>query len=367
MYIISHFSFYIPHLSFLMPSGVAIDAGYKLEKAYHEGGINFFYWGAIRRRSMADAIRNLTRTERDRIVLALQSYDHVGYLMETFLNKGLRALKIDHADILILGGYNKVPSKRVLDEALRLKDRGIVRCLALSGHNRLLFGEIAGRSDLPIDLYMIRYNAAHRGAEKEIFPRLPRENRPGIRACSRRSGCPPVSGPSPRPSATGSFSQTKTWTSARRARGVHGRWKSPYSPLTGGLSPMPRWSGWGGLAITFTARKRDDAVYSYLFSPGPGVAFSPPETCGLPSQDRLLPRRSPAVIAEGAGGAYHPVARDEVGHGVPADGRPDGTGGAGKTGPPCQIPVRYHPSGGNPQKGLPDFDLKVRARNVQGQ
>lgn len=153
-----------------------------LEKAYHEGGINFFYWGAIRRRSMRDAIRNLARAERHRIVVALQSYDHLGYLMETFLNRGLRALKIDHADILILGGYNKVPSKRVLDEALRLKERGIVRCLALSGHNRLLFGEIAGRSDLPIDLYMIRYNAAHRGAEKEIFPRLPRENRPGIMA-----------------------------------------------------------------------------------------------------------------------------------------------------------------------------------------
>ncbi len=153
-----------------------------LERAYHEGGVNFFYWGAIRRRSMRDAIRNLVRHQRDRIVVALQSYDHLGYLMETFLNRGLRALLIERADILILGGYNRVPSKRVIDEAVRLRDKGVVRYLALSGHNRALFGELAQRDDLPIDVYMIRYNAAHRGAERDVFPHLPRENRPGIMA-----------------------------------------------------------------------------------------------------------------------------------------------------------------------------------------
>lgn len=169
----------------LKVSRLCIGASYgapteSLERAYHEGGINFFYWGAIRRRTMRDAIRNLAPTERDRMVVALQSYDHLGYLIETFLHRGLRALGIDLTDILILGGYNKIPSRRVLDEAARLRERGIVRHLALSGHNRLLFGEIAGRVDLPIDVYMIRYNAAHRGAEDEIFPRLPRDNRPGI-------------------------------------------------------------------------------------------------------------------------------------------------------------------------------------------
>jgi aryl-alcohol dehydrogenase-like predicted oxidoreductase len=169
----------------LTVSRLCIGASYgapteSLERAYHEWGINFFYWGAIRRRTMRDALRNLVRTERDRMVVALQSYDHLGYLMETFLNRGLSALGIEHADILILGGYNKIPSRRVLDEAVRLRDRGIVRYLALSGHKRALFGEMAGRKDLPIDVYMIRYNAAHRGAEKDVFPHLPREMRPGI-------------------------------------------------------------------------------------------------------------------------------------------------------------------------------------------
>jgi aryl-alcohol dehydrogenase-like predicted oxidoreductase len=49
--------------------------------------------------------------------------------------------------------------------------------LGISGHNRALFPELA--KDPRFDLFQIRYNAANRGAEQDIFPHLP-ENRPGI-------------------------------------------------------------------------------------------------------------------------------------------------------------------------------------------
>jgi aryl-alcohol dehydrogenase-like predicted oxidoreductase len=45
---------------------------------------------------------------------------------------------------------------------------GVVRSLGITSHQRPLAAEIA-RSGL-VDALMIRYNAAHRGAEREIFP-----------------------------------------------------------------------------------------------------------------------------------------------------------------------------------------------------
>jgi aryl-alcohol dehydrogenase-like predicted oxidoreductase len=82
--------------------------------------------------------------------------------------------------VLLLGWNNWYPSKKILREALALKESGLIHFIAMSGHNRKLFGSIAQQSDSPIDIFMVRYNAAHRGAEEEIFPHLPRKKRPGI-------------------------------------------------------------------------------------------------------------------------------------------------------------------------------------------
>ncbi len=53
--------------------------------------------------------------------------------------------------------------------------------MGMSSHERPLFGKIArGEVQAPVDFFQIRYNAVHRGAEQDIFPHLPKENRPGI-------------------------------------------------------------------------------------------------------------------------------------------------------------------------------------------
>lgn len=151
-----------------------------IERAFHEYGVNYFYWGSRRTAAMRDAIRNLVSEGRDRLVVAFQSYDRTGPLMRLFHERGLRALGIERADVLILGWHNSVPSRRILDAALGLKEAGLVRFLAVSGHHRPMFARIAEDPASPIDILMFRYNAAHRGAEREIFPYLPDENRPGV-------------------------------------------------------------------------------------------------------------------------------------------------------------------------------------------
>lgn len=63
-----------------------------------------------------------------------------------------------------------------MEAALRLKERGRIRHIAVSGHNRSLFQQFA--RDLRLQVLMMRYNAAHRGAETEAFPYLERQGEP---------------------------------------------------------------------------------------------------------------------------------------------------------------------------------------------
>lgn len=168
----------------LRVSRLGVGAGYgvpakAVEKAYREYGVNYFYWTS-RRAGMQEAIRHLGPTDREKIVVAIQSHDRLGWWLRRSVERGLSRLGLDFADVLVLGFRSRYPMRRVLEMAARLREEKKVRFLAISGHNRRLFGALAQRGDSPIESFQLRYNAAHRGAESEVFPLLPGENRPGI-------------------------------------------------------------------------------------------------------------------------------------------------------------------------------------------
>jgi predicted aldo/keto reductase-like oxidoreductase len=148
------------------------------EEAF-ENGCNYFYWGSLRKNGMRQAIASICRQgKRDELVVLVQSYSRSPFLMEVFLKKALKSLNIDFADILLLGWHNQRPSPKILDRCLRMKAAGLFRFLAISSHNRLLFPQLAG-GDV-FDIFHLRYNAAHRGAETEVFDKLKDKGRPGI-------------------------------------------------------------------------------------------------------------------------------------------------------------------------------------------
>ena len=163
--------------------GVAASYGAPAE-AFEEAfdrGCNYFYWGSGRRKAgMSQAIRNLCgRGCRAQLVIALQTYSRTGLLLEPMLRRRLRSLGLEHADALILGWHNRPPSGHLLERALALREKGLFRFLGMSGHNRALFQKMADTGCF--DLFHVRYNAAHRGAETEIFPHLQGdESRPGL-------------------------------------------------------------------------------------------------------------------------------------------------------------------------------------------
>jgi aryl-alcohol dehydrogenase-like predicted oxidoreductase len=168
-----------------MVSRLGVASGYRipaapLEKAFHEHGINLFYWGTFRTAAMAEAIRNISKTDRAKLVVMLQTYDHPGWWVRRSVEKGLRVLGLDSVEILLLGWVNRYPSRKLVDACLKLQQEGKVKHLAVSGHDRPFHGKLAAKPDTPFAAQMLRYNAAHRGAEQEIFPLVPAANPPGI-------------------------------------------------------------------------------------------------------------------------------------------------------------------------------------------
>lgn len=149
-----------------------------VQKAFHETGINYFDW-VSRKKGMRDALLELGKKHRSEMVIAIQSYDHAGFWIRRSVEKALRAINIDYADILFLGWFNNMPSRRILDVVARLQQEGKVKFLGITSHNRNFHGRLARDTNSPIDVLQIRYSAAHRGAEGEIFNGMP-EDRPGI-------------------------------------------------------------------------------------------------------------------------------------------------------------------------------------------
>jgi predicted aldo/keto reductase-like oxidoreductase len=152
-----------------------------IEEAF-ERGSNYFTWGTVikgYKPQMREALKNIVaKGQHDRLVLAAFTYAHNNSLTEKLLRRGLKSAGLDHADVLILGYFSKTPPRRLVDGALRLKEKGLVRFIGLSSHSRKLVGEVAG--DGEFDVVHFRYNAAHRGAERDIFPFVGKERRPGM-------------------------------------------------------------------------------------------------------------------------------------------------------------------------------------------
>ncbi len=154
--------------------GVGADA---VEEAYAERGVNYLYWGSMRRESFGKGIRRLAQRKREDLVIVIQSYARIGGWLKRSFERALTRLNLDYADILLLGLHNKPPSSRIIDVAQRLRERGRVRFFAVSCHHHPTFQRYI--RDGLLDVLMFRYNAAHRGAEDEILPYLQESGRPG--------------------------------------------------------------------------------------------------------------------------------------------------------------------------------------------
>ena len=152
-----------------------------LEEAF-ERGCNYFNWGIFmywQSGKMREAIRQIVKKgKRDKLILAIVSFPHQLFLTERYFIKALKNTGTDYADILLLGGFLKHPSAKIIEGALRMKEKGLCHHIGLTSHNRKLFAEL--RKENIFDVFHVLYNAAYREVEIETFPFLQGDNRPGI-------------------------------------------------------------------------------------------------------------------------------------------------------------------------------------------
>jgi aryl-alcohol dehydrogenase-like predicted oxidoreductase len=135
-----------------------------------ERGVTYLYWGSRRRDGFGKAIAHAAKTRRDKLCIVVQSYSRSALALGPSLDAALRRLGTDHADVLLLGWWNSPPPQRIIDRALSLVEQGKAGSIMVSCHHRPTFASYV--EDPAYGSIMVRYNAAHRGAETEVFPHV---------------------------------------------------------------------------------------------------------------------------------------------------------------------------------------------------
>jgi aryl-alcohol dehydrogenase-like predicted oxidoreductase len=143
-----------------------------IEWALRETEINYLFWTPRMGRATAPVRRALAR-DRDGFVVATGPTIAVrGAGLRRFVERALSVLGTDYLDVLQMHwlGVTSRWSDDTVGEMVRLREQGKVRALGVSIHNRRRAGDLA--ADSPLDVLMVRYNAAHPGAEQDIFPHV---------------------------------------------------------------------------------------------------------------------------------------------------------------------------------------------------
>ena len=138
-----------------------------------ERGVNYVFWTPYRTRAVTPVLIEKLKADRDRVVVATgPTFGFFRGGVRGGCEKLLRKLGTDYIDVFQLFwlGVSSALTEGTLEELQKLKSEGKIRAIGVSIHDRERAGKLA--ADSPIDLFMIRYNAAHPGAERDIFPHL---------------------------------------------------------------------------------------------------------------------------------------------------------------------------------------------------
>ncbi len=151
--------------------------GEKTVRCALDHGVNYLFGFAIDT-NITSVVRGMNADQREKVILATGGYNWIiGHTsLKKSLENALRRYRTDYIDVFHFLGIMKPKEfpPRVEEELNSLRADGTVRATAVSCHHRKFAAELAARG--AVDMLMIRYNAAHPGAETDIFPHVVARN-----------------------------------------------------------------------------------------------------------------------------------------------------------------------------------------------
>jgi len=144
-----------------------------------EQGVNYIFWTPTARK-VTKSLKAALKRNRESIVLATgPTIGFFGGSIRGACERLLKKLGTDYIDVFQLFWLGRASAwtSSTIDALVSLRESGMVRAIGVSIHGRSRAGKLA--ADSPLDMLMIRYNAAHSGAEQDIFPYLAKR-RPAI-------------------------------------------------------------------------------------------------------------------------------------------------------------------------------------------
>jgi aryl-alcohol dehydrogenase-like predicted oxidoreductase len=141
-----------------------------------EQGVNYVFWSP-KARGITKSLKAAIKRDRESVIIACGPT--IGYFtggIRRACDRLLKELGTAYLDVFQLFwlGRMSVLTPSILDTLVSLRESGKVRAIGVSIHDRKRAGKLA--EDSPMDMLMIRYNAAHTGAEQDIFPHVAQRN-----------------------------------------------------------------------------------------------------------------------------------------------------------------------------------------------
>ena len=156
-----------------------------------DAGVNYFFFYHLSFQPIVAGLNRLVKKNRDAICLTTGTEERDSQNMRQYFDSVCRRLGVDGLDVFFVEyvspeeDVDRVAGE-VLDELHTWKEKGLIRYVGASIHNREVALQFikSGR----IDVLMHRYNMAHRRCEDQVLPAAKEANIPVVSFTNTRWG-----------------------------------------------------------------------------------------------------------------------------------------------------------------------------------
>ena len=156
--------------------------------AAFSSGINYFFFYNLNCESFLDGLKPIITTQREQVLVTSGSERRDINSLRQYLEQVRHRLNIEVVDVFFMEyispGDDMNQVQRMLDEFRSWKEKGLIRYVGATTHNRSIALELIETS--ACDVLMHRYNMAHRKAEENVLPAALKANIPVVAfTCTR--------------------------------------------------------------------------------------------------------------------------------------------------------------------------------------